>query len=85
MKEKRGELDALIAQVKDVLFAKDAEIKMSDKTIVAYIIAEFKKLQIEGLSFLKRAETDQSVDSVVISQYKNDAEDLIIEINKIIL
>ena len=58
---------------------------MRCEPVIAYVIAEFKKLQIEGLSFLKRAETDPSVDSVVILQYQNAAEDLIIAINKIIL
>jgi hypothetical protein len=80
------EIDAIIKEVKNVLASKEKEIQNLGDSVIAYIREDFKNRRMEVFAFetnLKTATKQPFIKSDVLKKCKNDAQELMIEINKI--
>lgn len=80
------QVNAIINEVKKALALKWGEIESTGDSIIAYVKEDFKKRQMEVIAFeanaLKKTK-EPCIKTELITKCKNDAQELIIAINKI--
>ena len=80
------EFETIIKDVKEALATKQKEIAITGSSVIAYTVEDFKNREMEVFAFeanILKVLKEPCVHSELVVKFKNDAQELIIEINKI--
>ena len=79
-------LEAILTTVKEALAGKKKEIDISKNEVITYTKDDFKNREMEVFSFensITAVTADAGESPEIIAKFKNEAQELIVEINKI--
>ena len=79
------EIDVIIAEVKEALAAKEKKMHVPGRIVIDYVLEAFKNCQMQVSAFEQKKIIEISDDckDFFIAQCRNDAQELMIEINNI--